>query len=96
MQKSYEKLNDHTVSVVIDYGRVEDAKLELRRVFDFRTQQVTTIYSVWVGASVTTVTNVQNFRDLGPEEIEEMRKKLHELGGVQPNMHGRPPKPSGP
>lgn len=72
---------------------MEDAELELRRVFNFRAQQVTTIYSVWVGASVTTVTAVQSFNDLGIEEIEDMRKKMGDLGGVQSKNHIQPPKP---
>jgi hypothetical protein len=81
----YEKLNDYTLSVTLDFERQDRADPELRRIFNFRARQVTSIYSMWYGASVTSSMHVQNFSELDSlEEVELMRKKLLD-------MHGNPP-----
>ena len=107
MSEKFEKLNDYTLEVRIDMSpkthRPESYELgetaKLRRIFNFRAAQVTTImqqsayiasdYSSEGGAGVTAASqmNIQNFDDIQSQfEIELMHKKLCELGGKPPSM----------
>ena len=83
----YSKLNDYTLSVVTDFTRQEQADPELRRIFNFKARQVTTIYSMWYGAGVTSNMETQKFSELDSlEEVAEMREKLVKLGGTPPAL----------
>lgn len=86
----YEKINDYTLSVVLDFSRQSGADPELRRIFNFRAQQVTSIYSMWYGAAVTSSMHIQNFSDIdSADEVEQMRLRLVELGGRPPSVSDR-------
>lgn len=81
----FEKLNDYTLSVTTDFGRQSSADPELRRIFNFRARQVTTIFSQWYGAGVANTMDVKNFSQLDSlDEVEYMRQKLRDLGGNPP------------
>lgn len=83
----YSKLNDYTLSVVTDFVRQAEADPELRRIFNFKAQQVTTIYSMWYGKAVTSNMETQKFSDLDSlEEVSDMREKLIRLGGHPPPL----------
>ena len=81
----FEKLNDYTLSVTTDFERQAQADPELRRIFNFKARQVTTIFSQWYGSGVSNTMDVKNFSQLDSlEEVELMRRKLRELGGNPP------------
>jgi len=83
----YSKLNDYTLSVVTDFVRQAEADPELRRIFNFKARQVTTIYSMWYGHAVTSNMETQRFSDLDSlEEVAGMREKLIRLGGHPPEL----------
>ena|SRR6218665_243764 len=83
----FEKLNDYTLSVVNDFGRMHKADPELRRIFNFAAQDVTTIYSMWYSAAVSSSMNVQKFSELDSlGEVQMMHAKLRELGGHPPEL----------
>jgi hypothetical protein len=92
----YSKLNDYTLSVVNDFRRMEQADPELRRIFNFKARQVTTIYTMWYCAALTSNMETQKFNDLDSlDEVIEMREKLIRLGGNPPEIerpahHGKP------
>jgi hypothetical protein len=81
----FEKLNDYTLSVTNDFERQAQADRELRRIFNFKARQVTTIFSQWFGHAVSNTMDVKNFSQLDSlEEVELMRRKLIDLGGRPP------------
>lgn len=81
----FEKLNDYTLSVTTDFDRQSSADPELRRIFNFKARQVTTIYSQWYHAGVSNTMDIKNFSQLDSlEEVELMRRKLIDLGGRPP------------
>jgi len=83
----FEKLNDYTLSVTNDFERQEQADPELRRIFNFKARQVTTIFSQWYSAGVANNMDVKNFSQLDSlEEVELMRRKLIDLGGNPPSV----------
>lgn len=83
----FEKLNDYTLSVTTDFHRQASADPELRRIFNFKARQVTTIFSQWYSHSVGNAMDVKNFSQLDSlEEVEFMRQKLRELGGNPPSV----------
>lgn len=85
----FEKLNDYTLSVTTDFERQGQADPELRRIFNFRARQVTTIFSQWYGAGVSNTMNIKNFSELDSlDEVELMRQKLRQLGGNPPAVIG--------
>jgi len=93
----YSKINDYTLSVVTDFTRQASADPELRRIFNFKARQITTIYSMWYSQSVTSNMETQKFSELDSlEEVAEMREKLIRLGGTPPALeapcphHGKP------
>jgi hypothetical protein len=83
----FEKLNDYTLSVVNDFARQEDADPELRRIFNFKARQITTIYSMWYSEGISTNMQVQKFSELDSlDEVTEMHRKLCALGGNPPGL----------
>lgn len=83
----FEKLNDYTLSVVNDFARQSQADPELRRIFNFAAQNITTIYSMWYGASVTSSMQTQRFSELDSlNEVERMHRKLVSMGGQPPAL----------
>lgn len=83
----YSKLNDYTLSVVTDFTRQASADPELRRIFNFKARQVTSIYSMWYGHAVTSNMETQRFSDLDSlDEVAGMREKLIKLGGNPPPL----------
>ena len=88
----YSKINDYTLSVVVDFTRQDRADPELRRIFNFKARQVTSIYSMWYGAGVTSNMETQNFSALDSlDEVAEMHKKLIRLGGKPPALEPSAP-----
>lgn len=84
----FEKLNDYTLSVVNDFQRQAGADPELRRIFNFKAQQITNIYSMWYGHAVTSNMTVEKFSELDClDEVRDMHKKLREMGGNPPCLH---------
>lgn len=83
----FEKLNDYTLSVTNDFARQKGADPELRRIFNFKARQVTNIYSMWYGASVTTSMTIQKFSELDSlDEVTAMHRKLCEMQGNPPGL----------
>jgi len=83
----YEKLNDYTLSVSNDFERQSSADPELRRIFNFKARQVTTVFSQWYSHSVANSMVIQKFSELDSmEEVELMWGKLKELGGNPPEL----------
>ncbi|MFN7113789.1 MAG: hypothetical protein ACK4PK_05450 [Alphaproteobacteria bacterium] len=83
----FEKLNDYTLSVVNDFARQDKADPELRRIFNFAARNVTTIYSMWYGHSVTSNLHVEKFSDLDSlDEVARMHEKLRALNGNPPPL----------
>lgn len=88
----YSKINDYTLSVVIDFTRQDQADPELRRIFNFKARQVTTIYSMWYRDGLTSNMEMQNFSALDSlDEVVEMREKLIQLGGKPPALEPSAP-----
>lgn len=86
-EEIYEKLNDYTLSVTTDFERQERADPELRRIFNFRAQQVTTIFSQWYSSSVSNSMSIQKFSELDSlDEVELMWQKLKAMGGNPPEL----------
>ncbi|TAL37424.1 MAG: hypothetical protein EPN97_05115 [Alphaproteobacteria bacterium] len=86
-EEVFEKLNDYTLSVTNDFARQKGADPELRRIFNFKARQVTSIYSMWYSSSVTSSMQVQKFSELDSlDEVADMHKKLCELGGNPPGL----------
>ena len=86
-EEVFEKLNDYTLSATFDFGRQKSADPELRRIFNFKARQVTSIYSMWYSGSVTSSMQVQKFSELDSlDEVKDMHKKLCELGGDPPGL----------
>ncbi|MDP2206731.1 MAG: hypothetical protein Q8K65_10555 [Alphaproteobacteria bacterium] len=83
----FEKLNDYTLSVVNDFARQDQADPELRRIFNFAAQSVTTIYSMWYGHAVTSSLHVEKFSDLDSlDEVARMHEKLCDMDGHPPPL----------
>lgn len=93
----FEKLNDYTLSVVNDFSRQSKADPELRRVFNFAAQNITTIYSMWYGHALSSNIHVQNFSDLDSlDEVARMHEQLRKMEGHPPPLpvrdsNGKPP-----
>jgi hypothetical protein len=107
MTEKFKVLNDYTLQVSVDMSpkphRPESYELTetaaLRRIFNFRSAQVTTImqqsayiasdYSSEGGAGVTAASqmSVQNFDDIQSQlEIEFMHAQLKKMGGNPPAL----------
>lgn len=85
--ETFEKLNDYTLSVTTDFGRMHKADPELRRIFNFAAQDITTIYSMWYSTAVSASLHVQKFSELDSlDEVEMMHAKLCEMGGKPPAL----------
>lgn len=83
----YSKINDYTLSVVVDFTRQDRADPELRRIFNFKARQVTSIYSMWYNNGISSNMETQNFSALDSrDEVAEMREKLIQLGGNPPPL----------
>lgn len=83
----FEKLNDYTLSVTYDFARQEKADPELRRIFNFAAQNITTIYSMWYGHAVTSSMHVEKFSALDSlDEVRMMHEKLKDLRGNPPPL----------
>jgi hypothetical protein len=96
-QEHYEKLNDYTLSVTNDFDRQSGADPELRRIFNFKARQITSIFSQYSGGGVSNTMTVQNFSDLDSlAEVELMHQKLKEQGGAPPDLSEKPAKPASP
>lgn len=94
-EEIYEKLNGYTLSVVNDFERQSDADPELRRIFNFTARQVTSIYTQWSKAGVSSSMTIQRFSELDSlEEVELMWNKLKALGGNPPGLSPNLPKAS--
>jgi hypothetical protein len=86
-QEVFEKINDYTLSVTIDFERQEKADPELRRIFNFQAQQVTHIYSMWYSTGISTAMQIQRFSELDSlDEARLMREKLVAMGGRPPEL----------
>jgi hypothetical protein len=86
-EEVFEKLNDYTLSVVNDFVRMSEADPELRRIFNFKAQQVTSISTIWYGSAVSNVMDVRNFSDLDSlDEVQLMHAKLIEMEGKPPSL----------
>lgn len=86
-EEVFEKLNDYTISATLDFDRMERADSELRRIFNFKAQQVTDIYSMWYSQAVTSSMTTQKFSELDSlDEVKLMHKKLIELDGRPPAL----------
>ena len=84
-RETFEKLNDYTLSVRTDFSHQAQSDPMLRRIFNFRAQQVTEIYSTWYRDGISTSMVQSRFSDLDSrDEVELMRGKLRELGGNPP------------
>lgn len=107
MEEKFQKLNDYTLQVSVDMSpKPKDTenydlkeRAALRRIFNFRSAQVTTImqqsgfiaseYSSEGGAGITATSqmSIQNFDDVQSQlEIDFMHQKLKELGGKPPAL----------
>lgn len=83
----FEKLNDYTLSVVNDFARQNGANPELRRIFNFAAQNITTIYSMWYGYAVTSNMHSEKFSELDSlDEVARMHEKLREMKGNPPPL----------
>lgn len=83
----FEKLNDYTLSVTFDFARQAQADPELRRIFNFQSRQITSIYSMWYSSGLSTTMQVQRFSDLDSlDEVQTMHQKLCDLGGSPPAL----------
>jgi len=92
-EEIYEKLNDYTLSVTTDFGRQAGADPELRRIFNFKARQVTTVFTQWYSSSVANSMAIQKFSELDSlEEVELMWDKLKEMGGNPPELASTLPK----
>ena len=107
-EDQFVKDNDYTLSVIHsdkeilpgNYSNAQQVrKFSLTRIFNFLSQQVTTLthdsiaspmYNSTGGdasAAISTQTIIQNFSDIdSKEEIKLMREKLVELGGHPPEL----------
>lgn len=86
-QEVFEVLNSYTISHTHDFGRNHKADPELRRIFNFAAQDITSIYSMWYGSAVTSTMQVQKFSELDSlDEARIMHSKLRELGGNPPEL----------
>jgi len=86
-EEVFEKLNDYTLSVVNDFTRQASADPELRRIFNFAAQNITTIYSMWYGNAVTSSMHVEKFSALDSlDEVTRMHGKLREMNGHPPPL----------
>lgn len=98
-EEIFEKLNDYTLSVVNDFARHSEIDPELRRIFNFKAQQVTSIYAQWRGTAVSGAMDIRNFSDLDSlDEVQSMHAKLIEMEGNPPSLDRiiRTPKIAGP
>lgn len=107
MQEDFEKVNDYTlrVSSVLysakkdHHNTIEKRDIELTRIFNFESAQVTTIgtsatvtmpkpgYSGGSGVSDSMQITITDFADLSSTlEIARMHGKLKELGGKPPAL----------
>lgn len=96
-EEIFEKLNDYTLSVVHDFVRNDRADPELRRIFNFAAQNITTIYSMWYGEAVASNMQVQNFSELDSlDEVARMHAQLCQMDGHPPPLPARdtPGKPA--
>jgi len=83
----FEKLNDYTLSVVNDFARQSGADPELRRIFNFAAQDITTIYSMWYGHALTSSMHVEKFSALDSlDEVARMHEKLRDMKGHPPPL----------
>jgi hypothetical protein len=86
-EEVFEKLNDYTLSVTSDFARHAQADPELRRIFNFKARQVTSIYSMWYSNGITSTMQIQKFSELDSlDEVKDMHKKLCDLGGEPPGL----------
>ncbi len=86
--ETFEKLNDYTLSVRTNFTHQVESDPTLRRIFNFRAQQVTEVYSIWYRTSVSSNMVQTRFSDLdSQDEVELMRGKLRELGGNPPDAN---------
>lgn len=84
-EEVFEKINDYTLSVTAVFSLQAQADPTLRRIFNFKARQITNIYSMWFGHSVTSSMQMQSFSDLdSQDEVRVMHGKLVELGGNPP------------
>lgn len=91
----YEKLNDYTLSVTTDFQRNSGSDPELRRIFNLRARQITSIFSQYVSGGVGNSMMVQKFSELDSlDEAELMRQKLIELKGTPPEIQPALDKPT--
>lgn len=83
----FEKLNDYTLSVINDFARHSEADPELRRIFNFKAREVTSITTLWYKVAVSTAMTVKSFSDLDSlDEVELMHAKLVEMEGHPPAL----------
>lgn len=93
-----QKENDYTLNVTTEYwSGYSSSSRSLTRLFNFKSQQVTTLSREWIsvsnGATSSQQMNIQNFGDVqSQEEIKFMREKLIELGGHPSELDATPGK----
>lgn len=107
MQEDFEKMNDYTLRVTSvlysakkdHYNTIEKRDVELTRIFNFESAQVTTIgtsatvtmpkrgYSGGSGVSDSMQVTITDFADLpSTTELARMHAKLKKLGGNPPAL----------
>lgn len=92
--EEFSKVNDHTLLAEQTIGTGTASNnwdRRLSRLFNFKSGQVTTLFTEWLtyssGPSNSSQMQVQNFSDIqSKDEIREMHAKLKELGGNPPDI----------
>jgi hypothetical protein len=92
-QEVFEKLNDYTLSVTNDFGHNSEADPEIRRIFNFKARNITTIYSMWYQSGMTSSQTIQNFSQLDSlDEVRDLHQRLSNMKGNPPPL----PEPAAP
>lgn len=90
MAEEFSVFNDYTLEVGTSFGSGSNHSFHLTRLFNFKAQQVTSIYRDWItsnGAAVSTQVLTQNFDEIqGKAELRDMHGKLEEIGGHPPAL----------
>ena len=90
MAEEFSAINDYTLQADTKLGGHSNHYYGLTRLFNFKAQQVTTIYREWISYSEATVTaqmSTQGFGDIpGKDELRDMHDRLVALGGKPPSL----------
>lgn len=83
--------NDYTLQADNPLGGNANHYWGITRLFNFKAQQVTTLYREWIsfssGSTVTSQMSTQSFDEIPTkDELRDMHAKLQELGGKPPSL----------